>query len=404
MKLLESLKTALRSLRANKLRSGLTMLGIIIGVGFVILLVSLGSGARTEITSGIQGMGSNLILVVPFQVELDIGANPMQQSAPQFAVNKFTAKTAEDIERALDNPEAVDLIIRRSMLMSAENNRYFTLIDGTGSNYFEIRELETEQGRYFTSAEVDTARQVIVIGKTIARALFGDKDPLGEFINIRGRKFKVIGIQEEKGRTLMFDMDSFTYIPYTTASRLFGTSQPDTIVVKAKSPQSVDREVDIINETLSKKLTDEDFTVITQSDALEFAQDITEILTYLLGAIAGISLLVGGIGIMNIMLVSVTERTREVGIRKAVGAKTRDILVQFLVEAVTMSVIGGVIGIGIAVLGSALYEWIFNLQTQITAWIILLAFLFSMMVGVFFGVYPATKAARLDPIESLRYE
>jgi len=221
---------------------------------------------------------------------------------------------------------------------------------------------------------------------------------------MKGRKFKVVGVQEEKGRTLMLDQDAFSYIPYTTAASIFGTSKPDYILVKAESPDTVPGDVDKIKGALSKTLDSDEFSVITQSDALSFAQDITKILTYLLGGIAGISLLVGGIGIMNIMLVSVTERTREIGIRKAVGAKTRDILMQFLVEAITLSVIGGIIGIGIAVAGSALYEAIFHLQTQITAWIIALAFLFSMLVGIFFGVYPARKASRLDPIESLRYE
>jgi len=404
VKLLESFRSALKSLRANKMRSGLTMLGIVIGVGFVILLVSLGAGARSEITQGIQGMGSNLIIVVPFKVELDIGSNPMQQGNPSMAVNRFTLNTVDELGRALQRPDSVGIIVQRSTYISNGNRRFFGIINGTDHNEFDIRELETEEGGFFTSADVSSARRVIVLGRTAAHNLFGSEDPIGQFVTIKGRKFKVVGIQAEKGRTMMVDQDAFSYIPFTTSFRVFGGSQPDIILVKAESPETVMDEVSTISETLASSLDDDEFSVITQGDALAFAEDITNILTYLLGGIAAISLLVGGIGIMNIMLVSVTERTREIGVRKAVGAKTGDILLQFLIEAVTLSVLGGIVGIALAIAGSALYELLFHLQTQITVSIILLAFLFSMLVGVFFGVYPARKASRLDPIESLRYE
>ncbi|MFH1149798.1 MAG: ABC transporter permease [Actinomycetota bacterium] len=391
------------ALRANKMRSALTMLGVIIGVGSVILLVSLGSGARAEITQTIQGMGSNLIVIVPFKLDLG-NTNFMQQGAPQFALNKFTQKTIEDVGRALEDQERVSGEIQRSMYMSANGNRFFGLIYGTGYNEFDIRSLGIEEGRFFNKAEDDSGRLVAVIGRTVADALFPGQDPIGQFINVKGRKFKVIGVQELKGRTLSFDMDSFTWIPMTAAIKLFGTNHPNIITAKAGSTDSVASDVAAIKKALSKTLSSDEYSVITQSDILDFAQSITKILTYLLGGLAGISLLVGGIGIMNIMLVSVTERTREVGIRKAVGAKTRDIMMQFLVEAVTLSVLGGTIGVALAVLGSVLYTSIFHLKAQVTAWIVLLAFAFSMMVGIFFGVYPARKASRLDPIESLRYE
>ena len=384
------------------MRSLLTMLGVVIGVGSVILLVSLGSGARAEITSALQGMGSNLMVVVPYKLQL--GGSLMQQGAPQFALNKFNMRTVQDIGHVIGDPSRVSPDIQRSLFMTNGSKRYFGMINATGYNEFEIRNLKTLSGRYFTKAEEDSGRLVAVIGNTAVKVLFGDEDPLDQYFTLKGRKFKVIGVQEIKGRTMTFDMDSFVWIPVTTGIRIFGTSNPNMIMVKATSTKNVERDAVAIKKELSKSLSSDEFSIITQSDILSFAQNITKILTYLLGGLAGISLLVGGIGIMNIMLVSVTERTREIGIRKAVGAKTRDILLQFLIEAVTLSLLGGVIGMLLAVSGSALYQAIFHLKTQITLWIILLAFFFSMMVGVFFGVYPARKASRLDPIESLRYE
>jgi len=402
MKILESIYTALRALRANKMRSLLTMLGVIIGVGSVILLVSLGSGARAEITSTIQGLGSNLIMVVPYRLEL--GSNLMQQGAPQFATNKFTLKTIDEIGKAVGDPERVSGEIQRSMYMKSDNKRYFGMVLGTKSNEFDIREIKTKAGRYFTKAEEESGRLVIVIGQTVANDLFPGQNPVGQYVIIKGRRVKVIGIQEVRGKTLMFDQDSMSWMPITAAIKIFGTSNPNNIVVKAESTDDVIPDAKKIKELLGESLSADEYSVITQSDILGFAQSITKILTYLLGGLAGISLLVGGIGIMNIMLVSVTERTREIGIRKAVGAKTRDIMLQFLVEAVTLSLLGGTIGVLLAIFGSVLYTALFHLRAQVTVWIVLLAFVFSMLVGVFFGVYPARKASRLDPIESLRYE
>ena len=395
--------TALRALRANKMRSALTMLGVIIGVGSIILLVALGTGARHEITQSIQGLGSNLLVVVPYKINLG-STNIMQQGAPQFALNKFTLRTLDAVGKAVGDPERAGAAIQRSMFMNNGRKRFFGIISGTGSNEFDLRSLSASQGRFFTSAEEESSRLVIVIGRTVATGLFGDQDPVGRYINIKGRKVKVVGVQEPRGRSLMIDQDAFSWMPITTAMRLFGASNPNVILVKAESTDTVNSDAEKINKALGKTFTSDEFTVITQSDILSFAQDITRILTYMLGGLAGISLLVGGIGIMNIMLVSVTERTREIGIRKAVGAKTRDILLQFLIEAVILSVMGGTIGVILAYGGAAIYKALIHFRADITIWIIMLAFLFSMMVGVFFGVYPARKASRLDPIESLRYE
>jgi len=402
MKLIESILTAINSLRANKMRSALTMLGIIIGVGSIILLVSLGSGARTEITNALQGMGSNLLIVVPYK--LDLSGNLMQQGSPALSVNKLTMKTADEIGRVIGDTKRVSPVIQRQSVVTNGRKKFYGIINATSENEFEVRNIRLARGRFYTQTEVESAKRVAVIGETVAKTLFGDEDPIGKYFVCKGRKIKVIGIQEPKGKTLTFDLDSFIWMPVTCGIKIFGTTNPNLILVKASSTEMVDKDAAEIRKALSKHLSSDEFSVVTQSDILSFAKDITKILTYLLGGLAGISLIVGGIGIMNIMLVSVTERTREIGIRKAVGAKTRDILIQFLVESVVLSLVGGTIGVILAILGSKLYESIFHFQTQVTIWIVLLAFLFSMLVGIFFGVYPARKASRLDPIESLRYE
>jgi len=405
MKLWESIGSALTALRSNKLRSGLTMLGVIIGVASIMLLVSLGVGARNEITGAIQGIGSNLIMVVPFHVELGTGANPMQQAGPALAVNKFTLKDASLVADATGRPEYVGVDIQRSYLITRPGKRYFGITSGVGANEFDVRSMSVDSGRFFTRAEVDSGRYVIVLGRTIASALFPGENPVDKYVYIKGRKFKVIGLQERKGKTLMmFDQDAFSWMPITTATRLAGTNHPDAFVFKSASPQDAVKDSKTIEAAFLKRFNREDFTILTQSDILSFAQDIMRILTYLLIGISSVSLVVGGIGIMNIMLVSVTERTREIGIRKAVGAKTRDILTQFLVEAIVMSTAGGLIGIALAWSLAIIARKAFGVPSQVAPWIVAMAFLFSAAVGVFFGVYPATKAAALDPIESLRYE
>ncbi|MDD5747546.1 MAG: ABC transporter permease [Actinomycetota bacterium] len=398
----------MNSLRANKMRSALTMLGVIIGVSSVILLVALGSGARAEITQALQGLGSNLIMVVPFKINLTGAMTPeslMQMGSPTTTANKLTLKTVDEIAKAIGDPKRVSPIIQRQSYIIHRGRKKFMLINATTEKQFDVRKLKPQSGRFFSQAEVNSAKTVVVLGPSAAKSLFGDEDPVGRYIEIKGRRFKIVGIHKSMGTTMgMIDLDSFAWIPITTCIRMYGKPNPDTIMVEAKSQESVEKEVAEIKKTLSKEFSSDEVSVITQKDILSIASDATRIMTYLLGGLGGISLLVGGIGIMNIMLVSVTERTREIGIRKAVGAKTRDIMLQFLIESIILSLIGGAIGVALSSAGASIYEAIFHIKAQVTIWIILLAFVFSMMVGIFFGVYPARKASLLDPIEALRYE
>ncbi|MBN2169445.1 MAG: ABC transporter permease [Actinobacteria bacterium] len=405
MKILESLRSAITSLRANKMRSILTMLGVIIGVGFVILLVSLGAGAREEITANIQGMGSNMIMVAPFNLDLSGGLSGMSsQAGAMMGVNRLSMQNIEDLSRAVGDPSNVNPLFQKSATAFNGRKQWAGMIMGSGIKFLESRGLEIDKGRFYSATDQDSASMVAVIGPTVKEALFGDTDPIDKYITIKGRKLKIIGTYLPKGSMMMMDQDSFIYMPYTSIARLFGVNKPDFITVSAETPEMVEPTVELVDKTLSQSLNDDEFTIITQDQALSFAEDMTLILTYLLGGMASISLLVGGIGIMNIMLVSVTERTREIGIRKAVGAKTSDIMVQFLVESIMISLIGGIIGIIGAVILSTGYTLLLGMPATITPWIVVLAFFFSASVGIFFGVYPARKASLLDPIESLRYE
>lgn len=405
MKILESFRSAVTALMANKMRSVLTMLGVIIGVGFVILLVSLGTGAREEITSNIQGMGSNMIMIAPFNIDLSGGLSNMQsQQGAMLAANSLKMQNVEDLRKVVDDPDQVNALFQKSATAFNGNNKWSGVIMGAGVSYMKSGGVEIKRGRLFTNSEEDSASLVAIIGPTVEKALFDEVDPVGKYVTVKGRRIKVIGVYKERGSMMMMDQDSYIYIPSTSAARLFSAASPDFITVSVNSPDEVEPTVKLVDKELGKSLADEDYTIITQDQALSFAEDMTKILTYLLGGMASISLIVGGIGIMNIMLVSVTERTREIGIRKAVGAKTRDIMIQFLVESITISLIGGVIGILIAAIGTVAYTVILGMPAKITPGIVLLAFLFSSMVGIFFGVYPARKASLLDPIESLRYE
>ena len=397
---------SLVSLRANKLRSFLTMLGVIIGVGAVIMMVSLGLGARGEIGSSIQAIGSNLLVVVPGKIDLSssIGKDPSEfRGGIGAQINMLRPELAGVLQAKLPPGYQVSPILIDTRSMRYGSREHFTRVVGTNEHYLSVRGYSMAEGEFFSRLEM--GRDVCVIGPSVAQALFGEIDPLGKQLTISGHRFTVRGVTAPKGATFFIDNDDIVWIPYGKMSRYFGKNRADNILVQSPDQERVRAAQTLIADILLEEgLEDYEFTVITQEDLVAFSESILSILTYLLGAIAGISLLVGGIGIMNIMLVSVTERTREIGIRKAIGAKTRDIMFQFLLESTIISLVGGVIGIALAWAGATVFSRIFDIPNLMTLWAIALAFTFSGGVGIFFGVYPAVKAARLDPITSLRYE
>jgi len=415
MNLIESIRMALRSLRANKLRAGLTMLGIIIGTGAVIALLAVGQGAQAEITSQIQSIGSNLIFVFPGQLQQGAGKGTLR------IVRMLTRQDAEAIADTSRNPHvaAVAPEIDRSVTLTYDGNSVSVSAVGTTPEYQYVRNFPTQYGEFFTAGDEDAAARVAVLGSTTAEDLFGEpEDAVGETIRVNGVPFKVIGVLEGKGGQGMMggSRDSVAILPLSTAQkRLFsgrmvteGGVRVDFINVSAVDEASIDPAIEEITWTLRDRhdiqYEEDDFSVASQQDILSVAGQITSILTIVLGAIAGISLLVGGIGIMNIMLVSVTERTREIGIRKAVGAKRSDILWQFLIESIVLSVVGGVVGIAFGLGVALLVKRLAQLTTYVSAQAVTLAVGFSIAVGLFFGIYPASRASNLNPIDALRYE
>lgn len=407
MNILESMRIALRALAANKLRATLTMLGIIIGVGAVIALMSLGQGVQASVEDQIQGVGANLLIVTSGT----FGGEAVK-------IQPLTYREAQALADPLVAPDvlAVAPVIQRSASVVYGQKEGNATIIGSTANYDTVRNVNVASGRFIEESDLATQSRVCVVGPQVVSTLLPDLDPLGLTVKIRGVPFRIIGVMESAGGPSFGSADNYVYIPLTTAAaRLFGlrTASGDfplsVAYVQAVDQDSISRAIEQVTLVLRDRhrLTyqDNDFTIITQNDILGVASSIISMLTIFLGAIAGISLLVGGIGIMNIMLVSVTERTREIGIRKAVGAKGRDILWQFLVEAVVLSVIGGLVGIGLGMVGAtAVTRLEPQIQVALTPDVILLATGFSAAVGLFFGIYPAMRAASLNPIEALRYE
>ena len=420
MNLMASLEIAFRALAANKMRSALTMLGIIIGISAVIVLVSVGQGVQTMVAEQMQDIGSNLLFAMPGELE-ESSASMKSNFLRSASISSLTLGDAIALSDPSNAPAvkavAPEFVGSGTVVYGNKNSQ--TTVSGVTPGYTAVRKFNTLLGRFIQDNDLRTEARVAVLGQTVLEDVFPvGINPIGEMIKINRVPFRIIGVMEKKGGTAFSDEDDVVFVPLTTAqARLFGArdisgeTTVSVIYAEAVDEASVDDARDQMRQVLRRRhgliySTDQDdFAVLTQEDISSVLGSLTAVLTSFLGLIAAVSLLVGGIGIMNIMLVSVTERTREIGLRKAVGAKRRDILVQFLSEATVLSLVGGCIGIAIGVTGTlAASSTIEDFRTHISPTTILIATGFSIVVGLFFGIYPAMRAARLNPIDALRYE
>ena len=395
MNLVESFRIAMRALNANKVRSALTMLGVIIGVAAVILLVSIGTGVQSQITGQIAGLGSNLLYVFPGKMEGGGG------TGGGGAGKKLTIDDVKFLQSRLGPDNVVIPELAGAGDLRYHNKTMSGQITASDENVKDAAIGTLANGRWYGRGEAVGASRVAVIGSGVVDTLFPGQNPVGSSLDVNGQPFRIIGVLEKKGGGFGGSQDSVVSIPLATAQTLFATRDVSVILVRVADAKQVDS-VKVQTEIALRPRFGDQFTVFTQAQTLSFLSTILGTLTAMLAGLASISLLVGGIGIMNIMLVSVSERTREIGIRKAVGARTYDILSQFVIEAMVLSILGGVIGILLGAGGALAMRGV--VATQVTWWAVTLAFVFSAAVGVFFGVYPAYRASRLDPIEALRYE
>jgi putative ABC transport system permease protein len=400
MNFFEPVRLALLSLRTNKVRSFLTMLGIIIGVSSVILLVSIGTGLQEYITTQFQALGANTIFVMPGKIDL----KNVSSAGQQMMTSKLETTDVSDIQRGSLVVTEVTPGVAAIALLSYRGKTISVETTGIWENYFNIVNFTPASGDIIRQNDVERSRKVVVLGDKAASDLFGDTDPVGSWITIADIRYQVKGRLTAKGGggAMGGSVDDRAFIPYTTALRQFNFTRPQLIVIKVTDQNAVGTASEDISRVLTRRLKADDFTVLQQKDLLNTITQFLSVITVALGGIAAISLLVGGIGIMNIMLVSVTERTREIGLRKAVGATPHDILVQFLIEAVILSLFGGIIGISLGLLGSLALNAV--VKTYVSIWSVLLASGFSALIGIIFGVAPAVRASHLDPIEALRYE
>jgi len=394
MRVAEAWRVALDALRANRMRSGLTMLGVVIGVAAVVVLVAIGTGAKELVEAQVEGLGSNLLIVVPGKVQF--GAAP--------TVSRLQLSDVDAVARVVGNRDDITATVQSGETVRAGRAQKFTSVLGVLETTPQVFVRSLARGTYLSRSDVDTQRRVAVLGAGVARTLFGDRDPIGQQMTITGVRFRVIGVFVPVGQSLGVDRDDEVHIPITTAHRLLGTNRVDALAVKAPDPAHVDDLGQRIVAELSRRHHDTEFSAVTQEQILGVLGKILGVLTGVLAAIAGISLLLGGVGVSHIMLVSVRERTREIGLRKAVGARPRDIGVQFLIEAVLLTCIGGTIGIGLGVSAALLVTALSPVPAAITWWSMALAFGVSAVVGIVFGVVPAQRAGRLDPVVALRTE
>ncbi|MEX2548878.1 MAG: ABC transporter permease [Nitriliruptoraceae bacterium] len=396
MSLRESLRVALQALVANRLRSLLTTLGVLIGVMSVVLLVAIGQGARSEITGAIEGLGSNLLFVLPGDGEF--GSGP---SRANFAVDDI-----ERVDRALPAPDGRTAgYVVGAESVQAEGQRVTATVFGVTASYLDVTDRSVARGQSLTSSDVVTGRRIAVIGASTAEELFPGQDPIGRNVSLGSIRFRVTGVLERVGTTAFGpDVDSQVIVPISAAQRLFGTSRVDAIFVRATSTAGIEADRQAVERALTERLDAEEFSVLTQDEIIGVVGDILQILTWVLAAIAGISLLVGGVGVSNIMLVSVSERTREIGLRKALGARTRDITRQFLFEAIALTGIGGLVGLALGVALAQIVAAFAPVPAEVTWWSVALALGVSVLVGLVFGVLPARRAGRLDPVTALRRE
>jgi len=409
-KLGTSVRIALRALKVNRTRSALTMLGIIIGVAAVIAMVGVGAGATARIQEQIQSIGSNLIIVLPGS----ISSNGVRLGSG--AVATLTQDDAKAIAEECPSVALTAPAVRGAVQVVYGNNNWATTVQGVTPDYMTLRDYTMSSGRFFTTQDVDAAAKTAVLGETVAQNLFGDSNPTGQVVVIKNVPFTVSGVLTPKGQSPTGqDQDDVILLPITTATqKVLGANKANAkavgaLMVQAINPQAMDQAIQEVEALLRERHriqpgVEDDFTIRNLTEVFAAQESSAKVMSILLGAIASVSLVVGGIGIMNIMLVSVTERTREIGLRLAVGAKRQAILLQFLVEAVTLSLLGGVIGIVVGLTTSLLISHFAEWSTKVSLLSVLTSFVFSALVGVFFGYYPARKAAFLNPIEALRYE
>lgn len=382
------IKLAIAGISSNKMRSLLTMLGVIIGVATVIVLVSLGQGATANVTGRIQGLGSNLVTVTIRQNQTPVSLS------------------YEEVMKWKERPGVADVspVISGSVSVKYGNKKYDTSLEGTNPEYEQVRNFPVQQGRFIIPMDLTFRQKIVLLGSEVSKELFGSFSPIGQNIKINGVNFKVVGLLQEKGSASFGSNDDKVMIPLTTAERLLQSKGIRSVYVQASGPDTVNNVVTQLDNLLYRKVKNVDaYRISNQVEMLSTVNEVTGMLTMMLGGIAGISLFVGGIGIMNIMLVTVTERTREIGIRKAIGAKRKDILRQFLIEAIVVSSAGGIIGVIVGIGLSSIIGSMMSMATAVSISVVGIAFGFAVMVGIVFGMYPANKAAKLNPIEALRF-